>query len=344
MTFPTTKVKTLLLENVIHSINLLLKEVPKVEPSLIEVIGNHTKKHSTFMMKIAEVALKPLPWFYEDNYNILSPQSSFFGFYAFRNVLRGILLGSNYFKSGNILFNRWLYSPSISMYYTSLFHFLHSFLALEGRIVIEPVMGPIEVQVKEDSSTINHKLLSKHPDVIIAILTTINTWIFEKRNRSHKKRWQELNIIFNEHNYEIPHYFVKLFNYLNSYGPYDNIKNSDINNFLKEISEIRHKALYECFGFDDFAYDAAINKELEAGVGLGVKTKQFKLFASEFFKDILSKSIELIQKVKINAKIKMSLGISINTPPLELCDLQDFEDDEIYKMLYFLMDWLFSDI
>jgi hypothetical protein len=229
------------------------------------------------------------------------------------------------------------------MYYTSLFHFLHSFLALEGRVIVEPVMGPIKVEVKEDSSTINHKLLSKHPEVIIAILTINNDWIFEKRSRSHKKRWQELNIIFNEHNYEIPHYFIKLFNYLNSYGPYENIKGSDINNFLKEISEIRHKALYESFGFDDFAYYAAINKEIEGGVGLGVKTKEFKLFASEFFKDILSKTIELIQKVKINAKIKLSLKVSVDTPPFELCDLHGFEDDEIYKMLYFLMEWLFSD-
>jgi hypothetical protein len=229
------------------------------------------------------------------------------------------------------------------MYYTSLFHFLHSFLALEGRVVIEPVMGPIEVQVKEDSSTINHKLLSKHPEVIIAILTINNDWVFEKRSRSHKKRWQELNIIFNEHNYKIPHYFIKLFNYLNSYGPYENIKSSDINNFLKEISEIRHKALYESFGLDDYSYYAQLNKENEEGVGFEAKAGNFKLFASDFFKDILSKSIGLIQKVKINAKIKQRLKESMDTPPFELFDLHGFEDEEIYKMLYFLMEWLFSD-
>jgi len=332
--------KKLLKTNIKQSVNLLMKEIPKIDPKFIEVLRKSTKDRFSLVAKLAEKSLTSLPWFYNGNSRINSPQSSFFGFYAFRNIVRGIVLGVNYFKSGNVLCKKNLFSPSISMYYTSAFHFLHSFLALNGRVIIDPVLGPVQVEIDEKVSSLCYKRLDKHPDVIIAILTDDNKWVFEKRKRSHEKRWQELNQIFNERDYEIPKYFKELFKYLNSYGKYNDLE-ANYKTLLKMISEVRHTALYTSYGYDDYVHDVMLNRDTDSSYGIDLKVRHFRAFAGLFLKDVLSQLIGLIKEVELDESIKLELKVSIITPPFETYNLHDLEDDAIYKMLSFLMDWLY---
>jgi len=337
----------LLFSNIKKSFEFIQENKPKVEEDLIEIIinskNNKPREKSDLLYPLARSALSLHPWFYVKNRTIYSPQQNFFGFYAFRNILRGILLGFNFFNSGFLLKNQELDSPAISMLYTASFHFLYSFLALEGRVIEDNARGPIVITYNDDSSSSGHKELDIKGDTIIAILTRNNSWKFEGRTRSHKTKWRELSHIFNHNNFIIPEYFERFLSYLNSYGPYEKISRDDNNyyNFtLDELTQTRHTAIYDGFGLDDFVIDGLLNHELIFGQGKDKKLDEFYRFTKSFAKDILVHATNLIEKVDIGQEVKKFLIASIYIPPFDICNFSVTKDSEINDKVSKIFEWL----
>jgi hypothetical protein len=323
----------LLRSNIQKSLSIL-RTNPKVPHNLITVVeeGNDVRLVSTkftvtdILDRIAIDAFKPLPWFYKDNTKGLqSPQESFFGFYAIRNIVRGSFLGLRFLQAGDHLRSGKYIASSVLSYYTAAFHLLHGFLALEGRVFIGPVLGPPVITKSSTHASLNYGYLEKHPKAIVGILTRNNKWKFEPRTRSHSSHWRELESVFNRRRDNLPEYFDSFFDYLLSYG---SSRHSDDNSFvqegLKRFADVRHEAVYGGFGFDNFVYDELMNKDRYSFYGIDLKSKEYREFAVRLLADSLVGVSNIINSIK-GEILKECLGkliTSVFTPPFEIGHLK----------------------
>ncbi len=203
--------KDLLRTNIKRSFKIIAEENPRIPPELIAVANNQTvpSKSVNIIEEMMKVAAQPVPWFYRNHQTIESPQEAFFGFYALRNIIRGIFLSVRFIQAGDLLYRTHFMASSVFSYYTASFHLLHSFLASHGRVIVDQVHGgPVK--------RLNHQYSPLDPgtQVIVAILTRKNTWQFEKRSRSHSRRWEELMPIFRELSFEVPDFLRTFLSYI----------------------------------------------------------------------------------------------------------------------------------
>ena len=178
--------KELLKTNIKNSLRIIAKDNPKIPPELIQVVEEEPSHFPSFVEDFMKVAAKPVPWFYRDKSNNLqSPQQAFFGFYALRNIIRGILLSVRFIQAGDLLQKKHFIASSVFSYYTASFHLLHSFLSSYGRVIVDQVCGgPVKVIKRKNSSEGLYCSLDPTPEVIVAILTKSNKWKFELCCRS----------------------------------------------------------------------------------------------------------------------------------------------------------------
>lgn len=326
----------LLRANVRQAFRLLEAGVPVLDPSEVKIVGPVGAVPDGFIMNIARDPLMPPPWFRMRDGVISSPHERFFGFYAMRAVVRGVLLGTPFLRAGQLLLKDRLKSPAVSMFYTAAFHALGSFLSLRGRVVIEEPRGPIEIHTGKNSPGLTYGSLPNDPPVILAKLTSHNAWVFERRTRSHRSRWQELDHARIEDKGRLPGYFEHFLSYVDSYGPDE--MGSDMKEVLRGICDMRHAALYSAFGSDDFAVDLAINRESNGG-GTELKAQAFADFSASLLLDVTTQTNELLHDLCIAPDIRKSLVACTLFPVFDLSLRNNCGNSELDAQVGSLLEW-----
>ena len=327
--------------NIRQSVRLLEAGPPLLDANDVKVVGSAEPLPESLLMRIARDPLMPIPWFRMRDGVISSPQERFFGFYAVRGMVRGVLLGTPFLRAGRLLLKGSLKSPAVSMFYTAAFHALGSFLALRGRVVIEEVRGPVEIHTGHDSSGLTFGSLPRAPLVILAKLTARNTWVFEPRPRSHRARWQELYGASKEGEGRLPRYFEEFLSYADSYGPDE--MGSDMEEVLRRVCDMRHAALYSAFGSDDFAVDLAINRESSGG-GTELKAQAFADFSASLLLDVTTQTNELLHDLCIAPDVRKSLVANMLFPVFDLSLRNDCGSSELDAQVGSLLEWLFTSL
>ena len=340
--------KELLISNIKKSIKTIVEDDPKVPPDLIEVVDEAPgiEKLTSIVEELMKFAAQPHPWFYRDTLKCLqSPQQSFFGFYALRNIIRGILISLRFIQAGDLLHKNSFLASSVFSYYTASFHMLQSYLAANGRVIIDPVSGgPVRILHRKSSSDTSYSSLEPDPEVIVAILTRENKWVFEQRTRSHAKRWKELEHVFVELDYLIPEYFHAFFRYILSYG-YISSSTEDkdfIQKGLKRLSEVRHESIYSGYGFDDYVHDGLTNRDLNSSHGIDLKTKAYRDLAIGFLSEAVNDVIEIKNKIYPEHwnEVKTLMAGSTFMPPFELVDLNIEVHKKLKEGIEIIFMWL----
>lgn len=302
--------KELLKTNIKNSLRIIAEDNPKIPPELIQVVGEEPSRFPSFMDEIIKVAAQPIPWFYRDKFKDLqSPQQAFFGFYALRNIMRGILLSVRFIQAGDLLHKNHFIASSVFSYYTASFHLLHSFLSSYGRVTIEQVCGgPVKVIKRKDLSEGSYCSLDPTPEAVVAILTKSNKWKFEPRTRSHSKRWGELEHTFKELDSDIPNFFDSFFKYILSDGSHSPTDGKTIiRDGLKRLIDMRHESIYCGYGFDDYVHDGLINRELDSSYGIDLKARKYRSFASGFLEHAVDDVVEIKKSFLTTTGLKREL-------------------------------------
>jgi len=309
------------------------------------------EKKLTFEIVDTRNTFSTVPRFDFTNKKIISPNSSHFSIFALRMVFRGILLGINYLIAADLSRNKSLWGPSILNYYTTCFHILHSYLALNGHVIIDPVY-PV---LSRDDENLNIQS-------ILAIFSQKNSkWTFNKTSRDHKGRWFELKQIFIKEE-DVPLCFNNLFNLW--YG--DLIKENipsitkiiakiegkkigtplkvhdKIDDFLMRISETRHISLYQSFGSDPNVINSLQNMDTYTNAGIDRQVINFKKFTYEFYQLCLNELKIIINNIKFHKPTRQSLWILINLPNFDFPNIELLELKSLKHDLRFLIDWFSS--
>jgi hypothetical protein len=272
----------------------------------------------------------------------MSDQSEHFSFYLLRTVFRGINLSVNFLAGGVKCQKENLYGPSTLLFYSSAFHTLNAYLAINGRVIVKHVLG------------INQKIL---PDVsIFAIFNNEKKeWSINKSDPKHKDRWILLKDIFGKkNNNKIPKSFNNLFQSL--YNPdFQNriIKNSifkeyykdekelnietKLKEFLELIAQKRHTSVYNTFGSNPEVIQDIENGDTFSDFGIDFHSNAFAQFANEFFEELLDLTIKLLENITIGEESKKALYQAIytpsfDTPVLNLLSIQQQEKLNIINL------------
>jgi len=288
------------------------------------------------------VAAQPIPWFYRDIANELqSPQEAFFGFYILRNAVRGIFLGLRNIQAGDLLRKYDFLSASVTSYYTAAFHLLSSFLALNGRIIIENLLSVKVLRRKNGVNHVKSILAPSSYSIIIARLTKNNTWKFENLSRTHKAVWRELEDILLKRTDEIETLFTS---FLEDILYYDNsISGVDlVRKGIQRLIDVRHECIYRGYGYDDIAHDAITNHDHEISWDIERKSVNYRDFAIGLLTFSVDETVEL--KQKLDAKnwdsIQTLLMGSIITPPFEIGVLTLSDKPKLTKDIVRIYDWV----
>ena len=286
--------------------------------------------------------LPSLPSFKRVNGNIVCAQADYFGFYVLRSALRGLELSTNFLVAGQRTLNDGLHGPAVASLYTAAYHVVESFLALSGRVCIDP--GDKKRSQETDA-----------PSVYAGLLTHRNSWAFEKRRRTHAGRWKDLRPVLLKADAESIPYFQDLFqhffrgqyksrtpikSYLKALGSANPLpvgeplslrdewrpspkarqksrkqkKLKIVDKFLWMISESRHDALYTGFGSDPLAYEAAVNGEWVNEGHMAAQARAFEKFAREVIDEVSAKLDELLGNLNLSEAVKVALFLSVWWP------------------------------
>lgn len=333
--------KQLLRTNIKRSFKIIAEENPRIPAELIGVANDQIvpSKSLNIIEEMMKVAAQPVPWFYRDHHAIESPQQAFFGFYALRNIIRAIFLSVRFIQAGDLLYRNHFMASSVFSYYTASFHLLHAFLASHGRVIVDQVHGgPVK--------TLNRQYSPLHPDteVIVAILTTKNIWKFEKRSRSHSKRWEELIPVFRELSFEVPVFLRTFLKYIfqDNYPPLPAEIEKTLRVGLERLTYVRHESIYSGYGFDDYVHDGLINRELDTSYGIDFKSKAYRDLSLGFLVHALNDAFDMKHTIDPQhwTKERILMVGSVNTPPFELFSLRLKDRDEINERLNTLFVWL----
>ncbi len=285
------------------------------------------------------------PWFCRDRDSELRcPLDSIFGIYLIAAAIRGILVGLRFMQAGDLLHENRYLAAALNLYYTASFQLLRSFLALNGRVLINRVMGPLRIVKRKDSRGLTYDSLEPTPEVIIAILTRNNVWKFEPRGRSHSAMWKELKQVFGRHNYEIPDYFYHFFEYICSYGPDSLPYDKHVEVGIERLVETRHEAIYEGFAFDDYAWEQKFNLDNPSIGGSDLKSKAYGKLAVGLLTYCVGEFMELKDSIPEDhlEKIRPLVGFGILMRPFELGFPTSDDRSELNEALLWIITWLFD--
>ncbi|MBU0633976.1 MAG: hypothetical protein KKA52_02820 [Candidatus Omnitrophica bacterium] len=264
----------------------------------------------------------------------LSPTPPVLTLYAIKYILRGVLLGLRFIEVGDFNRNKIFLAVAVFSYYTASFHFIQALFALNGRVIIKPT----NIQSAE---------LGLTNSLIMAKLTRENNWVFEGLSQSHGAIWKNLDVILAGMSEEALKPFLQFFYYvLASEMLPPNGQDELIRKGIEKLSQIRHEAIYEGYGFDEFFFleDFAVEEGEDKSPIKNLKNKAvaYKLFSRELLKLCLNDVFEL-KKVSLDehwGKIKDLITFSILIPPFEQ-GRPDLSDDlELDAQVKNLLFWL----
>jgi hypothetical protein len=216
--------------------------------------------------------------------------------------------------------------------------------------------GPIKIIKHKKSgsgkirkSETQYSSLDPTPEVVVAILTKNNVWKFEPRPRSHSRRWQELEPIFIETDYDVPDFFYSFFEYVLSYGyipPSTTDPSSLVKEGIKRLADIRHESIYSGYGADDFVHDGLINRDLDSSHGIDLKSKAYRDFALGLFNHAVQDVMEMKNIISSDHwnEVQNLMVSSIHTPPFELVDFKLEDNKELNKQIEIIFIWLIDKI
>lgn len=259
-----------------------------------------------------------------------SPQSPIMGFYIVRNIVRGILMGARPLEAGNLLWSRNFLSAAVASYYTSAFHLIPGILALNGRIWFE------DPHVQDSARPDRNK------KCVIARLTRENAWRLESRPRSHGRRWAELEQLYQEKSSRFDPEFIQLLSRLIDYGPYSFGDDKTVmSDGLKRVAQLRHEALYQGFGFDEFALDLAHDSGAMSPV-MDQRAKAFREFCVYLMKMVVDGLFTLAADVPALAlsTTRAMLLVSVYTPEFEVTKADGIGDSSLTEKLKVVLSWL----
>lgn len=281
----------------------------------------------------------PIPWFVRIGSGQYStPQESIFGYYSLRNIIRGILMGISFIPGADILLHKYFLSPSITNYYTAIFHLVFAYLSLEGRVVISPVYGRPHVYINGESSSGTHDELENSPSAICGVLTRTGKWVFEGRRRTHRAFWTELSQLFLE-NRLAPDCFTRFAEYLTTYGPYKDDYSDEIEMIRDSINLIqhgRHEAIYQGYGFDPWSHDQLTNRDADYAP-ISLRAKKYQEFTYGLLSHILGEANDIMEKLNKTCSdavsdAQLELAVAVLTPPFERRrDITDLLDESRYN-------------
>lgn len=241
----------------------------------------------------------------------LSPTPPVLTIYAIKYILRGILLGLRFIEVGDFNKNKTFLATAVFSYYTASFHLIQALLALNGCVIIKP-------------TNIQNAELALNNSLIMAKLTIRNKWSFHGLSQSHGAIWKNLDVILRGLNKESLKPFLQFFYYILApeiIPPAD--QEELIRKGLEKLSQIRHEAIYEGYGFDDFffleGFTGEEGEKRSSIENLKNKAVAYKLFSRELLKLCLNDVFEL-KKVSLDdywEKVKDLITFSILVPPFE---------------------------
>ncbi|MER5464598.1 hypothetical protein ABT010_28695 [Streptomyces sp. NPDC002668] len=234
------------------------------------------------------------PWFArEPAGRFTCPQEAVFGLYVIRAALRSAFLATRSISAGDLLRGGRFHAAASAMYYTAAFHGLDGLLANRGRVLVQPVRGPVRPYRHQlpggvISAGLKFDPLPGDPSVMCGALSRKGTWSFESRGRSHLNRWGELKQLVSSKGSELPGYVVEAL----SYALGDSMSRKSLSELLgggiPALARLRHQALYEGFGYDDEAFDAAFNQDNPYGIGLDMRSRSLRNLATGLLSEALT--------------------------------------------------------
>ena len=272
---------------------------------------------SSLVEALSRPLLQPLPQFFRKKDRTLgSPQQEVFGFYALRTAIRGYLIGLLYLQAADREEGVHALAPALALHYTAAYHALIALLALRGRTIVDPILGPLRIIRKGDITYTESDSIPDEPGLIMAKLTARNSWVFEPRRKSHEELWLTLIELMARRDSAIPEILRRWFRSELATDARRVDKSGAIKKTIRDIVNARHQALYE-----GYAYDVAENQG--TGHALGYKAKGFRALAAGLLSSVALELDDLLylEDVMPKGPTRNSMVMGILTPPFEMPDL-----------------------
>jgi hypothetical protein len=319
----------LMKSSLVDSLRVLATGPHLLPESEIEIIGPPSQQVHLADKLVRQIDTE-IPWFLkESDGRITTPQHNFFGLYALRNILRGMLIGASFIPAGDMTLNHEFLSPAVALYYTASLHLILAYLALEGRVLITPVYGRPYIEYFPRGVGSGHKPILNGPTAVCSILTDEGKWIFEGRSRTHRTYWAEVDKLMNVKKESLPIFFIEFAHYL--VGPFtskDKNEKDLVRSAISQLQDARHEALYSGYGLDPISDDMLTNGDAD-WAPLNLRAKEFKSFAYGLLNHVLKETSSIIdcfndQCPKELAESRLKIWVSVRTPPFDLRnDLDD---------------------
>lgn len=333
--------KPLVATNIQQSFRRLSASVPDFHDDFQAIAASDASYERPFAL---HGALTFRPVLYTDGSTINCAQAGYVGFYAFQQAIRSLLLGVNHHIAGDVLISSDLYGPAVASYYTSAYHAIHAWLALEGRVFFESPIWPIASRSAAQAG--------RGP--FIGLLTRNNSWIFESRQRNHRAKWREVRQAFPEPN-DLPDAFHILFDYMyrgvfqQGADLIDVIQNPDqyrirladrYTEFLNRIAETRHLSIYESFGSDPHIVEALWNRDAFSTRGIDNQSLHFGAFAGALLSNVASDIHDLIETLNPTPDVRTALLLSIHMPWFDEPQIDSISIRTLQSAVRTINDWI----
>lgn len=290
---------------------------------------------------LAPATLTPLPLMYGSHSSIKCAQSRYFGWYALRAAVRGVMLSVNYLVAAEQLLESELFAPSAATSYTASYHALHAFLALHGRVICDPYqwVGPSNARAA--------------PVVVAGVLTKNNRWQFESRVRTHRGRWLEVRDALAPQ--EVPPAFEYLFKNLFRNRRRKGTTLTEIirdpegtlatidecwSDLLVAISSIRHEAIYASFGEDPHVVEALWNGDADSQAGIDGQATTLLNFAALLLDDSAAKVMDLVHDIAVPPDLHGWLSATLRMPWFDIPQTNQLPFHTIASNIELLEKWL----
>jgi hypothetical protein len=280
-------------------------------------------------------------FFKTDDGQLGSPQADHFGFYALAKAVHSVLVGSMYLQAGDALRDSGFCAPRVVCYYTAALNMTQAHLALCGRVFVDNPKGPLKPDAEHRPGKSMFEALEPEPGSVVGVLTTHGRWVFEGRSQNHASRWSELDRVY-PNGSGLPEAFVELFEYVLSYGPHeygDICEEDDYDAALlreggRAVAQARHVAMYQGFGYDDFALDLLMNGESN-GVGLDRKAEAFRSFIVDAGAQALYDALDAIMSINQSDwdRLQPMFVMAVMTPEFELPAVDAGSDNNYAQLL-----------
>ncbi len=313
--------------------NILKKTIKRINSGEFEftLIGKQPK------------SIPLIPVFYEDSDKyLICYHIDTLGFFAVRCAFRGIFLSVNYLAAADQNFENRLYGPAINNYYTSAYHILSAFLALNRRMYLE-------------SQDYQWEYVGEQKFNIVASYSN-GHWHFEKRKRGHFTKWNEISLL---RLIEYPDSLKQLFTFWFKDWLKEDISveeylvrklkkenmgvcfsiNDKISELIKRFIETRHRSVYFSFGSDPQVVTDLVNNDALSTKGIELQANAFKNFTYQFLIENVELLTEFLNSVSIHKKTRAMLHTTILWPWFDQPKRQQIQNRELENKIRQLIDF-----